>query len=161
MDVITKSIFRQAKSYYVEDFKKTFHFNKRVRRVNFNHSDEVYKMAEQYINKKFSQKSDDLHLIFVGLVDSREMYTRPHRKFPQWNSESSCLLRAFNKKKSESMLEMKEFSYLLLHYMELPEWMDEIQRSHSQPKIRQAYLAKLEELRKACLSTLWGSSARP
>ena len=121
MDVITKSIFRQAKSYYVNDFKKTFNFNKRVRRVNFNHSDEVYKMAKEYITKKFPDNSEDLHLVFVALVDSKQKYTEPHPKYTNLNFEINSLLRAFNKKKSERMLEIHEFAYLLLHYIRLPE----------------------------------------
>ncbi|CAI2368312.1 unnamed protein product [Moneuplotes crassus] len=154
MDVITKSIFRQAKSYYVADFKKTFNFNKRVRRVNFNHSEEVYKMAKEYINKKFPNNSEDLHLVFVALVDSKQKYTEPHPKYSSLNFDINSLLRAFNKKKSEKMLQIQEFAYLLLHYIQLPECFEEICRSHTQERTRNTYRAKIEELRKSCVSVL-------
>lgn len=153
-DVITKSIFRQAKSYYVNDFKKTFNFSKRIRRVNFNHSDEVYKKAKEYINKKFSEDSSDLHLVFVALVDSKQKYTRPHPRFGSLNQEINSLLRAFNKNKSEKMLQVEEFSQLLLHYMQLPECLEEIHKSHEHEKIRRAYSHKIAELKQACLSVL-------
>lgn len=53
MDVVSKTIFRCIKAYYVEDFKKVFDFTQRRKRVNRDHSQEVYNRASEYLNTKF------------------------------------------------------------------------------------------------------------
>mmetsp|Transcript_21986 Transcript_21986/g.19540 ORF Transcript_21986/g.19540 Transcript_21986/m.19540 type:complete len:147 (+) Transcript_21986:607-1047(+) len=141
------------KNYYACDFKLLFNFTKRVRRINIDHSANVYKNAESYINSKFGENSGDLYLIFVALIDSKQKYTLPSEKYPELNIEINSLLRSFNKEKAKNLIYDNHFATLLLHYLKT-KGMDEIRKTHTHQQLRQAYLSKGEELKKICMKVL-------
>jgi len=133
---------------------KLYNFTKRVRRINIDHSVTVYKKALEYVNRKFGENSGDLNLVFVALIDSKQKYTNPSAKYPNLNVEINSLLRSFNKKKANILMQNRYFSTLLFYYLQKPECEKEIIKMHSNLEIRKAYLRKVEELRKTCAEVL-------
>lgn len=155
MDVVSKTIFRQIKAYYVSDFKKSFDFTKRRKRVNPNHSEEVYKRANEYIQTKFgTSKLGDMDIIFVALVDSKQKFSKIHSKYPELKSDINSLLRAFNMRKTESLLKLPEFSKLVMSYFEQPDCLAHILKGQEHPLVVEAYEKKVEELKMMCAASL-------
>lgn len=155
MDVVSKTIFRQIKAFYVSDFKKSFDFTKRRKRVNPDHSEEVYKRANEYIQSRFeSSNLGDMYIIFVALIDSKRKFSKVHPKYPELKSDINSLLRAFNTKKAEILLQLPEFSKLVLRYFDQPDCLSQVLKGQDHPAVVEAYQKKMEELKLMCAASL-------
>lgn len=85
--------------------------------------------------------------IFVGFIDSKQKFTKAHSKYPKLRSEFNGLLRAFNMKKAEKLLNLPEFSKLVGSFFSEEDFMGKIIGEDSHPQVVEAYQKKIGELK--------------
>ena len=154
-DVVTKTIFRQIKQHYVDEFKRVFDFTKRRRRSWTNHSEQVYKHSRAYIIKVFGEENiENMVSVFVSLIDSKQKFADPCPEFPNLKTQINSLLRAYNSHKASSLLKIGEFSRLVLKYVENWSYINEFLTTKNITKLKENYYTRWSEIRDLWISNI-------
>lgn len=144
-DVVKKTILRSFKKHYVCHFKSYYNFMKRVRRLNFNASEKVFKMAEGYIQQTFGWEIDKtVSIILVAIVDTKEKFKHPNPIFSEVRSQVLNVMKSFNLDKLLGLWQYKEFSFLIKKFLSLP--LDQICRYKHDPEVRLCYIDQIRWL---------------
>lgn len=127
LDVVRKTIFRAMKKFYVQDFKSFFDFTQRKRKLNPNFGQEIFEKAKEYASKTFGvENCTDAAYFIVALIDTKQKYLQSDNKFTDLGNQINSLLRSFNTKKSKALLKYKQFSVLILYFLNNQENIDEL-----------------------------------
>lgn len=155
LDVVRKTIFRAMKKYYVNEFKSFFDYTQRKRKPTVDHCQEVIEQARKYLSSSFvDTQYDDMYLFLVALIDTKQKYLESNSKFPQLGTQINGLLRSFNTKKAKGLMKFKEFSMLLLNFLNKEENIAELLKDKSEQECKQTYITQIELLKEQASSTL-------
>lgn len=150
LDVVKKTIFRGLKKYYTNEWK--LHWDK-----NIKDSAEVFEEAQRFITKMFgAQQGENMHLYLVALIDNKKKFTHPEEKYEELRGQIASMLSCFNKNKIDKLLQEKEFSLLVHHFLSQP--VGEIFKDRDDPDVLRIYQSQMEELKGQCEKQMEESS---
>lgn len=155
LDVVRKTIFRAMKKYYVNEFKNFFDYTQRKRKPSVDHCQEVIDQAKKYLIGSFAgNQYEDMYLFLVALIDTKQKYSESNSKFPELGTQINGLLRSFNTKKAKALLKFKEFSMLLLNFLNKEENITDLLKGKSEQECIQTYQTQIAHLKEQASSTL-------
>ena len=142
LDVVKKTIFRGLKKYYTNEWK--LHCDKTIK-----DSVEVFQEAQRFITKMFGTRQDgNMHLYLVALIDNKKKFSHPEAKYDELRAQIASMLSCFNKNKIDKLLQEKEFSLLVHHFLSQP--VGEIFKDRDDPEVLRIYQSQMEELKGQC-----------
>jgi hypothetical protein len=150
-DVITKTIFRSMRKYYVKEFKPYFDFTKQT-----SHSvldDEVLlTKAQTFIKTSIGEPvSDQASRYLISLLDTKAKFAT--EKSENIRVKMSALLYNFNKSRMEEMMKAKEFCALVLYFICQEDIISKIVK-RVDPATVNAYESQIENLEEQCKGIL-------
>ena len=127
IDVVRKSIFRSMKKYYFNGFKSYFDFTLKKTKSQPDYIQKVKTNLKRYISIIFeNEDSEALFPYIISLIDSREKFIDKNSQLSEIHYHINSLLRSYNAKKAQSLLDQKGFSAILSYFLSKDENVEEI-----------------------------------
>lgn len=147
-DVISKTIFRSIRKYFINDFKAFYDFTKCQKSHNSETSGEFITKIRQYLCSKLTHNCDvqELSVLLLWVIDTKQRYCSVSQQSLDKNKTIISLLYSYNKKKLLELQGSKEFLTLVLHFIEQPDIVSSIIKKRKQTKLVKQYKKTLSAL---------------
>jgi len=147
LDLVRKTVFRNFKKYFSDEFEKSFDFRKR-RRNKTRWRQQIEDSAWDFLSPILNGDSvEESVSILLAMVDPKKKFGFNNTKFTDLSSRINTLLRGFNMEKAESLLQMRGFSLMMLHFLERPNLIDDIVGGSSCSQLKTVYQTVINRIK--------------
>lgn len=154
-DVITKTIFRSLRKYYLKDFRAYFDFTKETSLNHQNEDEKLLKKADSYLTKTVGEYvSEKTKIYLLSLLDTKRRFISLNRTNEDIRQRLAGLLYTFNKNKMEELMATPEFCALVLYFLTQEEIINTVVKVRSDQMTLRAYTEQIERLKLQCLATI-------
>ena len=152
-DVITKTIFRAARKYFIKRFKAFYNFTK-LSRAGFEELQiEIREKVRVFLRKLFREDiSEVLSAIFIAVLDPKGIHIALETEGEEFRDLVYKLLFKFNKANMEQLMMYKEFIKLMSIFLREPDLVKIIVKSHRDKATEKAYQRQCDLMKTICES---------
>ena len=148
IDVVRKSIFRSMKKYYFDGFKDYFDFTLKKTKSQPDYIQKVESNLKRYISIIFeSEDSEAIFPYIISLIDSREKFIDKNSQIFETHYHINSLLRSYNAKKAQSLLDQKGFSMILDHFLSKDDNVEKILNEKNDENCKSMYASQITSLK--------------
>ena len=152
-DVITKTIFRAARKYYIRKFKSFYDFTKLSQSGYEDLQNETREKVRVYLRKLFGeQTSEVLNAIFIAILDPKGIHIALESEGEEFRELVFKLLFKFNKANMEQLMMYREFIKLISVFLNEPELIRIIVKTHRDKATEKAYQRQWDLMKTICES---------
>ena len=150
-DVIFKRIVRSCKKYYYQEFRKFIGVGRREWIKTKINKDEINSNVRNFLFSLFKEHQsrcmEDLLLCFIEKGNKKSSFmiadsTITHEVF--------SMLYSFNAVKLMKLLQLVEFSKLMLSFLNIPQISDKILKGHTEIELRNVLEFHIEDIKRIC-----------
>ena len=154
-DVISKTIFRSIRKFYVRDFKSFYNFSKWNKSENTESSGELIQKLNEYIAFKFPECDvEEMSLLLIWIIDAKEKFCTISHKHQERKTKVRDLLCSYNKRKLQSLNQYSEFLSLVIHFIDQPDIITKIVKGRNNWKLIKEYQRQMRMIKTNCLQAM-------
>mmetsp|Transcript_24962 Transcript_24962/g.27633 ORF Transcript_24962/g.27633 Transcript_24962/m.27633 type:complete len:166 (+) Transcript_24962:529-1026(+) len=151
-DVVSKTIFRSIRKFFVKDFKSYFNFTKCCKSSNSESSGCLSEKLREYISIKFPESNlDEMTVLLACIIDAKERYCTISDEYQEKKEEIRNLLNSYNKKKLQSLYKYSEFLSLVIYFIDQPNILLSIVKGRSNSKLVKEYQRQMKAIKASCI----------